>query len=224
MKRARLSGIKVRRMSIDDLPEPIKQRILGKVTRDFKRRHNEVYLTELLYCLRKAYFSRKIGKKITLQHAWYLYRGTLFDEEWTPLFERRQIRCTHRVPDSPVVVVARADFIDDDGAIADLKTYASLRYLKGPKAEHVKQVLFYSWTNAIDKIRLYYVDFKDCKKFDETNSPLMKVTDTAQRELVKEIEGRAKILYYGLESDTPPSKEESWICKSCEYKEECEAA
>lgn len=205
-------------MTIEDLPETVKRHILERVTDGFERQPNRFYLTELLYCLRKAYFQRKLQKPITLQHAWYLYRGDLFDDAWTPLFKHSQIKCTHRVPDAPIVIVARADFIDDDGAVADLKTHAATRYLKEPKPEHVKQVLFYAWTNAIDKARLYYVDFSTCKVFD------IDVDPKEQRKLVREIEERAKTLYNALQNDTPPPREESWICKSCEYRKECREA
>lgn len=203
-------------MTVEELPAPVKQHILEKVTEDFTYDNNHIYVTELLYCLRKAYYTRKIQKPITLDHAWYIYRGNLFDEAWTSLFRQNQIRCTYRIPDVPVVIIGRADFIDEDGAVADLKTHANLRFLSEPKPEHVTQVLFYAWVNALSKARLYYVDFMNCKRFD------INVSENEMRNIVDGLVERARRLYRALEQGKPPPREEGWLCKYCEYRGECE--
>jgi len=203
-------------MTVEELPALVKGHILEKVTENFAYDNRHIYVTELLYCLRKAYYTRKLRKPLTLEHAWYIYRGNLFDDAWTSLFPQNQIRCTYRIPDVPVVIVGRADFIDDDGVIADLKTHANTRFLKEPKLEHVRQVLFYAWSNALQRARLYYVDFMNCKRFD------IEVSEEEMRENVMGLVERARMLYHSLETDTPPSREEGWLCKYCEYKKECE--
>ena len=148
------------------MPRVIQEHIVKRVNDDFTHEDNRLYVTELLYCLRKAYFNRKVSKPLSAAQAFYIYRGDLFDEAWTPLFKRSQISCTYRVPDRPYVIAGRADFIDEDGAIADLKTHANLKFLQEPQKEHVWQVTFYAYCNAIDKGRLYYVDFKNAVRFD----------------------------------------------------------
>jgi len=200
---------------IEELPKVIQNHILEKTSEKFIRENNRISVTELLYCIRKAYYQRVNPKPLSLQHAWYIYRGELFDEVWTSLFSRNQLTCTHRIRDVPVVIVGRADFIDEDGAVADLKTHANLKWLEKPKPEHVMQVRFYGWCLAVPKARLYYVDFRDCKNFD------VEIGDV-EADVLEPLESLAVELYSCLEKKVPPFPQKSWVCKFCEYREECE--
>jgi len=40
---------------VNELPEPIKAHIQDVTSREYEYRDNSVHVTELLYCLRKAY-------------------------------------------------------------------------------------------------------------------------------------------------------------------------
>lgn len=199
---------------IEDLPRPIREHILAKVNTDYKSLPNSFNLTELLYCLRKTYFQRVFPQAFDLKAAWYIYRGELLDEVWTPLFSRHQVRCTHRCKNVPAVIVGKFDFLDENGVLTDLKTTKSLYYVDGPKDEHVKQVRFYAWCNAVEKAQLIYADFGDIKVFP------VDVGDCT--DLLIELEGKVERLFHGLECGKPPvDRGPEWMCRGCEYKEAC---
>lgn len=199
---------------ISDLPKSIRDHILAKVNSEYRSMPNTFNLTELLYCLRKAYFHRVDPKPFALEAAWNIYRGELLDEVWTPLFQRYQIRCTYRCKNVPAVIVGKFDFLDENGVLTDLKTAKTLYYIKEPKEEHVKQVRFYAWCNAVEKAQLIYADFGDVKVFP------VEVGDCS--ELLADLEGRALCLYLSLHNEKPPvERGPEWMCRGCEYGPNC---
>ena len=199
---------------IEELPRPIREHILAKVNGDYRAMPNTFNLTELLYCLRKSYFQRVSPKPFELKAAWYIYRGELLDEVWTPLFPRHQVRCTYRCKNVPAVIVGKFDFLDENGVLTDLKTTKSLYYVDGPKEEHVKQVRFYAWCNAVEKAQLIYADFGDVKVFPVEVGDCM--------ELLVDLEERVACLFWSLKNGEPPeSCGPEWMCRGCEYREPC---
>ena len=70
---------------IEKLPERIKQHILDTVRQEFTPPDDRIWVTEILYCLRKAWFRRKMPKPIDLHSAWHLYRGIVFHNIWEGL-------------------------------------------------------------------------------------------------------------------------------------------
>lgn len=206
-------------MVLADLPRAIQEHILAQVNDEYTYSNNSFNLTELLYCLRKAYFSRTQKKPLGLESAWFIYRGSMLDEAWTPLFRRNQVRCTYRLKNAPAVIVGKYDFLDGENSdtIYDLKTTKSLHFINEAKEEHIKQVRFYAWLNAIPKARLLYVDFGDVKAFD------VEVGDCS--DLLYELDGKATKLYWALQKGKPPEDSgPKWMCKEgvCEYYEECQ--
>lgn len=200
---------------ISDLPKPIRDHILAKVNAEYRSMPNTFNLTELLYCLRKAYFHRVDPKPFALEAAWNIYRGELLDEVWTPLFQRYQVRCTYRCKNVPAVIVGKFDFLDENGVLTDLKTAKTLYYINEPKVEHVKQVRFYAWCNAVQKAQLIYADFGDVKVFP------VEVGDCS--DLLRELEESVSCLYLALQKGCPPdSHGPEWMCRNCEYQDECE--
>lgn len=201
---------------IEDLPNPIKNHILAKVNNEYKASPNTFNVTELLYCLRKAYFHRLNPKPLALKAAWYIYRGELLDEVWTPLFRRYQVRCTYRCKSVPVAIVGKFDFLDENGVLTDLKTTKNLYYVDEPKPEHVKQVRFYAWCNAVPKAQLIYADFGDAKVFP------VEVGDCS--DLLEELEGKALCMYLCLKKEKPPEAfGPEWLCRICEYRDDCKS-
>lgn len=199
---------------IEELPRPIREHILAKVNTDYKSLPNTFNLTELLYCLRKSFFQRVVPQPFGLQAAWYIYRGELLDEVWTPLFSRHQVRCTYRCRNVPAVIVGKFDFLDENGVLTDLKTTKSLYYVTGPKEEHVKQVRFYAWCNAVEKAQLIYADFGDVKVFP------VEVGDCSG--LLAELEEKVECLVVSLKSGKPPAgRGPVWMCRDCGYSGAC---
>ena len=207
---------------LDDLPELIKNRIVEATDGKYSHRDGELHVTELVYCLRKAYYRRMLEKsnepapEMDLQHRWYLYRGILFDEDWTGLFERNQVRVTHRVRGGPTIA-GRIDFIDGD-TVWDLKTISNGYAVRdGPKPAHVKQVLFYSWVENMPNAGLIYLHLGGVKIFR---------LDTRYAEaVVEELEEKARVLYEALKKAEPPEPfNEPWECKYCEFRDICPLA
>ncbi len=203
-------------MALEDLPEPIKQYIIRKVEEEYEpRANNHLYIKELTGCLRRAYFKRKVGKKpLDIRKAYAIFRGDLFDKVFTPLFRRNQVRVSHRIKGTPIVISGKFDFVEN-GVIYDLKTIASLYFIrkKGAREDDVRQIQFYAWCTATPKVRLAYMDFKDAEVIEIT----------ADDRIIEWVERQARVLYEALVNDIPPAKtEDKWRCNYCEYVEECE--
>lgn len=204
-------------LPLSDLPDPIKKYILQTANFDnYVSQKNSYSLTELLYCIRKSYYKRTQPKPTTLESAFNLYRGKVFDNEWSPLFKRNQIRCTHRVKNYPISISGKYDFLTEDNIVTDLKTAKSLYFINGVSEEYKKQVRFYAYCNALEKAQIVYIDFGDAKVFP------VEVGDCTQ--LIEELESKAVLLWSALQKGKPPEKNcftPDWLCKKCDYKEEC---
>lgn len=204
-------------MPLEDLPQPIQDQILKSANfDDYTAKPNTYSVTELLYCLRKSYFNKVNPKPKTLESAFNLYRGKVFDNLWTPLFKHNQVRCTHRVKNYPITISGKYDFIDEKGILTDLKTAKSLYFINEPGQEYVKQVRFYAYLNAVEKAQILYVDFGSVKVFP------VEVGDCT--ELINELENKAITLWSAIEKKQPPQRcltTPEWLCNKCEHKEEC---
>ncbi len=207
-------------MGLENLPKVIQDEIKG-IGKDkdsyYDRSDREIHVTELLYCIRKSFFGRKFPIEPTLEQAFWLYRGNLLDQAWTSKFRLNQLRCTHRVPNSPVTIVGKYDFFNDEtGELCDLKTVKSLYYIVKDgtaKLEHQKQVQFYCYENGIDKARVFYMDFGDVVDFP------VAIGDCST--LILELEEKARILYNALQTNEPPSidvKKREWMCASTDWR------
>ncbi len=204
-------------MTLEDLPEPIKNHILKTANYDdYIGKPNTYSVTELLYCIRKAYFKRTKPKHASLEQAYNLYRGKVFDQLWTPLFIHNQVRTTYRCKKIPITISGKYDFLTQDGILTDLKTAKSLYFINEPSPEYVAQVRFYAYLNSIEKAQIIYVDFGDCKVFP------VEVGDCTS--LLEELDVKATQLYYALQLKQPPEKPttlHTWLCQKCEYSQEC---
>lgn len=204
-------------MTLEALPQPIKDQILRSANfDDYIGKPNTYSVTELLYCVRKSYYKRTQPRPMTLEQAFNLYRGKVFDNLWTPLFKHNQVRSTYRCRNIPITISGKYDFIDENGVLVDLKTAKSLYFINEPGPEYVKQVRFYAWLNSIQKAKILYIDFGDCKVFD------VEVGDC--QELLDELETQATKLYNALKDNKPPERSllmPNWLCKCCDYKQEC---
>lgn len=198
---------------LDDLPQPIKDEILHRVNDgDYQNKPNTYSITELLYCIRKSYYRRIKPKHSSLNAAFNMYRGQVFDQLWCRLFIHNQVRCTYRCHSIPITISGKYDFLTDDGILTDLKTVKTLFYIKAPSPEYVIQIRFYAWLNSIEKAQILYIDFGDCKAFP------VAVGDCTQ--LLEEVESKAKTLYDALQNNKAPTKDLStptWQCEGCEY-------
>lgn len=109
------------------LPKPISVHIRSSI-KSWKNIPHTYHVTELVYCLRKAYYKRVYPDREnrSLKSSWNIYRGATFDRLWTPLFEVNQH--TLKASKRGVTITGTLDFVYDDGdgpALYDLKMPAS---------------------------------------------------------------------------------------------------
>jgi CRISPR/Cas system-associated exonuclease Cas4 (RecB family) len=205
-------------MPLDDLPQEIKDHIMRTVGNDdgYQEKPNTYSLTTLLYCIRKGYYRKTHPKPLSLESAYNIYRGKLFDEKWSPLFRHNQVRSTYRCKSVPVTISGKYDFLTCENGVyivTDLKTTKSLQYINEPSPEYAKQVKFYAYLNSLQQAQLIYIDFGNAKKFT------INVGDV--QPLLDELETKAQQLYIAYTTKQPPPKEQSWLCTYCEYQTEC---
>lgn len=108
------------------------------------------HVTELIYCLRKAYYLRLHpgAEEKNIKSLWNIYRGVTFDHLWSPLFEDNQK--TYVLFRENIGISGTFDFIyidEDDGVptMFDLKMPASVYYTKiyGVGVAYQKQIQAY---------------------------------------------------------------------------------
>jgi len=210
---------------VDCLPEPIKEEIKRAAYEELedltKRPINQLFITELSWCLRKAFFRRKLGEnRDSLKTAWNFYKGIMLDRKWCPLFKQNQKRATYQIPQTDIVISGKLDFIYPDyERVYELKTIKNCYYLlkdEAPKEEHKMQVLFYAYCNGFSKASLIYTDYSEVVRFDFEKEDIGSI--------LKVIEARAELLYQALLMNVPPEGKQSsdWECSECEYREACE--
>lgn len=118
----------------EHIPAPIKEHML----RTFENRIDvkDVYhVTEILYCLRKAYLARVHPNDINMHPSsiWHIYRGSTFDAAWSPLFDINQR--TYKVERDGKTLIGKLDFVWYDEkkfekVLYDLKMPKNVYYRK----------------------------------------------------------------------------------------------
>lgn len=208
---------------LQHLPQPIIQHILNK-SRERVVYPHVYHVTELIGCLRKAYFKRTYGDLIKhgLNTLWNFYRGHLFDDEFSPLFLRNQNPVTAQ--SGKCTIVGYYDFIHND-ILYDLKTAhdRTMYYLKkdGPRPDNVIQVQAYmelANDPTIKHGRLIYIGLSpNPLQFDVQRDP----------EAVNNLWIKVNNLEWALNHKDPHllpiPKDASWRCKPeyCEAQTEC---
>jgi CRISPR-associated exonuclease Cas4 len=214
-----------------DLPTPIKEMLLNETNAktDYHAMPNSYHITELIGCIRKAYY-RKINPKTTatLETAKNFHRGNIWDRDFCRCFRHNQIRVTYRCQKTPISISGHFDFLNEDNpttpVITDLKAPKTLFYIEreGKPSEHYrKQVLFYCYCTAIPNGAILYWDGHKHLSFS------IESTEESNSALIDELETKSLMLYNALKTNQPPNKEaftlESWECQYCDYKEKCNA-
>lgn len=200
------------RSSYDELPAPIHEHIKKMIADNYSRRldENTVGVTELLYCLRKAYLRRKYERELLDEQKWWIYRGNIFHALWGSLFDQSEIQVVHEVGDFKIV--GHADIVYE-GCVYELKTVTSLSNI--PKEHHIKQILAYAHFLGLDCAKLIYVSFDGFE--------VIEVPTEGAEEVVRELEERARVLINAVRTDTPPPAEPMgpWECEFCEVARFC---
>jgi len=134
-------------VGFENLPAPIVLHLQGAITARFAQPH-VFHVTELVYCLRKAWYRRVYPERVewSVRSLWNIYRGSAFDEKWTSLFEIHQRN--YRVESQGVTITGTLDFVYDDGGgpvLYDLKmpVNVELKKIYGAGLGYRRQVQAY---------------------------------------------------------------------------------
>ena len=119
------------KVGFENLPAPIIKHLNNVM--NMRPVYPHVYhVTELTMCLRKAYYRRVYGGgQRGVKGLWNMYRGSVLDSAWSPLFDFNQR--TFVVTKRGVTITGTCDFVYDDGSgsiLYDLKMPASTYYRK----------------------------------------------------------------------------------------------
>lgn len=200
---------------LDELPDRIKQHVLDFVNKQYPKDDNRIWVTDILYCLRKAYYRRKNPKPIPLDQAWRMYIGTLIHNDIEGAYNDPDKKFEVPIYNTGAVLVGKYDVLDDD-TIYELKVVDSnYKYFldkKGPSEEYKNQLRIYMHVKGKQQGKLAYLMHKDA----------IMVPITLEGFSMDEMLTRAAVLWDALKTNTlPPKTEEAWQCKMCEYREEC---
>ena len=200
---------------INQLPDRIKQHILGQVNRMYKRNEDRIWVTDILYCLRKAYFRFRDPKPISLEDAWRIWLGTVIHKELEGLYPGQERKWELGIYNTGAVLVGKYDFMDNN-MIYEIKAVGDnyVHYLKksGPSEEYILQLQLYMYNKGIEDGALLYVMH---------DGPLMEHVSLKDFDIHSMLR-RALLLVDALRTNTPPKKtDRTFQCKKCEYKDEC---
>lgn len=199
----------------DDLPECILEDINEE--RDYTQRDNVFHASELCYtCMWKQYMDRQEGKKFDDQAKWNIYRGRVFDNRLTKLFDENEVRVQQRIRNTPFVIRGRIDGLNyADNCIYEIKTVQSIKFVRAPFKHHVPQGLFYLHNydpNAT--LKFIYISMDGYKVYTYQGS--REEADS----VVRDMEEKAKVLGTALIKGEAPDAERGNECKWCRYKAE----
>lgn len=208
--------IKMLVRGIERLPKRIKEHIIDTVKKDYVPPDDRIWVTEILYCLRKAWFRRKMPKPIDIHSAWHLYRGIIFHNIWEGLYDDKEKKIEIPIYNTGAVLVAKYDFIEGD-TIYDLKwvadDYEKFLVQRGASKPHKEQVQIYLHAKGMKKGGLIYLMSKSVKVFE---------FELEEDFNINEFLRRALLLWDALKTNTPaPKTFNPHECIYCEYKDEC---
>jgi len=130
-------------VGFENLPVPIVSHIRDSLTVRHVQPHT-FHVTELIRCLRLAWYKRTYPEQVkwSIKSLLNIYRGSVFDDRWTPLFKVHQKN--YRVKRRGVVITGTFDFLYE-GFIYDLKlpTVATYKKIFGAGQIYRRQVQAY---------------------------------------------------------------------------------
>ncbi len=182
---------------------------------------DEIHVSEVVGCLRKAYYYRKYGDPLYLSH--------LADTKCVILglgiamhrgLQMQFIRLGYRVEvpvgvtieseDGAFTLVGTPDVVGRDHII-ELKTVNKIP--ERPYDHHVMQLNAYLWMTNRETGYIVYV----CKKDGSVKVHMILRREKLWRKTIE----RAKLLYHCLKHDIVPPPEYSHLCKYCEFAFRC---
>jgi hypothetical protein len=185
---------------------------------DYTSRDNVFHASELAYnCMYKAYRDRTEGKEFNDAGKYALWRGRVFDQYITKLFDENELRVTQRVPNTPFTIRGRIDGVDyENNILYEVKSVASIKYIRDqPYAHHIPQGLFYlNNYDPLATLRFLYVSMDGYVSLEYVPDP------SEMRAHNDEYNRKAKELGLALKHGEPPEPVKCAECKWCNYKKD----
>ena len=190
------------------------------------------YPSEAGNCIRKVWFSYKIPKETHDELMKIFEVGNMFHDfvvdviksEKNPDVELLESEMPLQLQLDDVVISGRVDDIillkvSGEKIIVEVKSTSSLEYAK-PSESYVMQLQLYMHSLKVDKGMILFIEKNtmQCKWFNLSYN----------KDIVNKAIERIKKLHESLVKNKMPEPEAraraemSWMCKKCNYKEECE--
>ena len=223
---------------MQEISDEIKDFIMKRV--EEKYFEDRVGVSELGFCIRKAWYNRRCPRRLDFERALSIYIGKLFHDYIERGYSKTEVFVQHKLGKGRIV--GKIDAIEE-GTVIDFKSKKDLFWVerKGPSENDVNQVKFYAFASGIKKAKLIYYqvnpEIKPADSVDEFCWNLRKeiVRETRKRkavsfdvdvkdvsDVVRNYENRALILFESLKANKPPiPNAKGWECKYCEYRDIC---
>jgi CRISPR/Cas system-associated exonuclease Cas4 (RecB family) len=182
-----------------------------------KPKRNTYYVKEIIGCMRKAYFNRKLSQDEyqTLLQLFQIKRGkalgAIAGQGWNELDGSVE----YQIDGEPIKLTARLDCYDPEKReIIEVKTK---RYIDGPNLPYTSdrmQVQCYASIFKsilpISSLSILYLDFDH---FRRIHLDISDISTWMQERTTK--------LHKHIRDSKIPNDEPSWECKDCTHKESC---
>lgn len=198
-----------------------------------QRREKTVHASEIGYCLRKTFFQIMNPKPFPIELLGIFELGNILHDKMTDILELMakkagseilrvdsEKRIVFYFPEDDFRISGQYDdlvFLKNGKTILvekkSIKNFTPFKYKNCAKPEHIMQANIYAKALMPDETQIVYISKENMNVKSFVVVPDMKI--------VKEAISRARTLHLAVESKVPPPKEKSWICKYCDYNEEC---
>jgi len=216
-----MSGIwcnfKQRRVSWEECKECAKclpSQVIERLRKDFVLEPNRYGITELVGCLRKAYFSRTREDYPTLKDCYILSRGLAFHSWFNEKFHVKELKLERRFPEEGFDIVGIVDALHQTKTLNTLIEFKSVSRIPAfPYPTHILQLQGYytlcSPNIRVDKLILVYFSMLDYKWFE-----------VEKKDISEFLFLRAKTLHECLKNNKLPPVEQEF-CSWCRWKLDC---
>ncbi|MCI4436747.1 MAG: CRISPR-associated protein Cas4 [Ignisphaera sp.] len=182
--------------------------------REPENKPSEVYVTELVGCVRRSWYKRRYGyrasREMIIGTAIHLDVLSKVVEQLSSMFDiveaEKKIEKLVSVDGNDVWLVGRVDLYIADRQ-KNVKTFVEFKTSEWIFEEHIEQANIYAYMLNTDKFYICYMPKSDqikCKEFERT---------WTEQEVIQRIKQ--------LLSDSEPPKRENYWCNYCEFKNLC---
>ena len=201
-----------------ELEDLIRQAILESAREYQQDRRDSIHITDLTTCLRRSYYTKKLGFPLNEKIAFWLLFGAVIHELLTPVIAKylngeREVQTTYKY--QGIEIQATADVLADD-VVVELKTCNKLPY--SPYKSHLEQINAYIHIFDVPKGLIVYIS--------RTQLEVRIFDYYGDADLFYHTLEKAKILKYALDKGVPPPcnipiTERKFYCKECPFKDIC---